>query len=123
MAYVGMRGRSRYTLFQATGTTKGDHDEVNAYIAHMPGVKRAVHAEGKKIQATAKALFAGHDRPGGHSITGEKSPIGGTDWIVSIEGPVPVVIEFGREAFVRESDGRRIGAMQGLHILGRAAVL
>lgn len=109
MASVGFRGRQNTA-------------EVDAFIAHMPGVKRVVHAEGKSIQAKAETLFASHDRPGGHRIVGEKAPIGGTDWIVSLEGPVPVVIEFGREGFTR-TDGRRIGPMQGLHILGKAAGL
>lgn len=107
MATVGFKGRR-------------NHDEVNAFIAHLPGVKATVWAEGKKIQARAEALFASHDRPGGHHITGGK---GITDYVVSLEGPVPVVIEFGREAFTRKSDGVHIGAMQGLHILGRAAGL
>lgn len=113
MATVSLRGNGRF---------KSGTEAVNAFVAHLPGVKRVVHAEGRSIQGEAEALFASHDRPGGHKITGEKSPIGGTDWIVSLEGPVPVVIEFGREGFTR-SDGRRIGPMQGLHILGKAAGL
>lgn len=113
MAVVSLRGgRGR----QATGHAQTDHDEVNAYIAHMRGVRTAVAAEGRKIQARAEALFAEHDRPGGHRIVGEK---GLTDYTVSLEGPVPIVIEFGREGFTRP-DGRYVGPMEGLHILGRA---
>lgn len=106
MATVGFRGRS-------------SHDEVNSFIAHLPGVRREVVAVGKEIQSRAETLFAAHDRPGGHRIVGEK---GDTDYHVILEGPVPVVIEFGREGFTR-ADGRHIGPMQGLHILGRAAGL
>lgn len=106
MATVGFRGAS-------------DHDGVNAYIAHMPGVKKAVRAKGREIQGRAEALFAAHNRPGGHEITGERRD---TDYLVSLVGPAPLSVEFGRGPFTRD-DGVHVGPMEGLHILGRAAGL
>jgi hypothetical protein len=89
-------------------------------IAHLPGVKGAVYAEGREIQARAEALFAVHNRPGGHEITGNKQD---TDYLVAMSGPVPIVIEFGREGYTTQRGGRtvEVGPMQGLHILGKAA--
>jgi hypothetical protein len=110
MATVGLGGR-------------GDHDAVNAYIAHMAGVKGAVHAEGRQIESRADALFASHNRPGRHEIVGEKQD---TDYIVSLEGPAAVSVEYGREGFTQTRDDgstRDIGPMEGLHILGKAAKL
>lgn len=107
MATVGFRGRM-------------DHAGVNSYIAHMAGVKGAVHAEGKSIQARAEALFARHDRPGGHRIVGTKQD---TDYLVSLVGPAPIVLEFGRAGYTTTRGGRvvEVGPMQGLRILGKAA--
>lgn len=104
------------------GMGRGGHDGVNAYIAHMPGVKGAVHAEGREIQSRADAAFAAHNRPGGHEIVGEKQD---TDYLVSLVGPVPIVIEFGRGSYTTERGGVpvEVGPMQGLHILGKAANL
>lgn len=89
--------------------------------AHMPGVKAATKAEGREVQARAKALFAPHDRPGRHRIGGRSED---TDYLVTLEGPAPIVIEYGREGFdQKRPDGSviHVGPMQGLHILGRAA--
>jgi hypothetical protein len=86
-------------------------------IAHLPGVRGAVYAKGSAIQARAEALFAPHNHPGRHEIEGKKQD---TDFLVSLVGPVPIVVEFGREGYTR-SDGAQIGPMQGLRILGRAA--
>jgi hypothetical protein len=95
---------------------------VASIIAHMPGVKSAVYAEGKAIQGRAEALFAPHNRPSRHEIEGKKQD---TDFLISLVGPVPIVVEFGREGYTDERGGRtvQIGPMQGLHILGRAAGL
>lgn len=97
---------------------------VNKRIAditsHMPGVKSAVQAEGKGIEARAKALFAPHNRPGRHSIRGVRQD---TDYLVYMAGPVPIVIEFGRAGYTTVRGGKtvEVGPMQGLHVLGRAA--
>lgn len=90
--------------------------KVNRIVSHLPGVVEAVHNKGRAIEARADALFSEHDRPGGHEIVGEPD---GIDFLVSIEGPVPHVIEFGRSGYTRD-DGAEIGPMEGLHILGRA---
>lgn len=100
---------------------------VSAIVAHLPGVKRAVHGKGREIQRRAEALFDEHDRPGGHRVTGEPVKAdtvgarGQIDYLVSIEGPVPHIIEFGREGYTRE-DGTKVGPMEGLRILGRAVL-
>lgn len=110
MATVGLNGRN-------------DPDGVNAFIAHMPGVKGLVHDEGREIQSRAETSFAAHNRPGGHEIVGERQD---TDYLVSLEGPAALSVEFGREGFTQErGDGsrREVGPMEGLHILGKAADL
>lgn len=89
---------------------------VASIVAHLPGVRKAVHSDGREIRDRAKALFAEHNRPGGHEIRGAAD---GIDYVVSIEGEVPHVIEFGRAGYTRD-DGAEIGPMEGLHILGRA---
>lgn len=97
--------------------------DIASVIAHMSGVKASVHAEGREVQSRADSAFAAHNRPGGHEIVGEKQD---TDYLVSLVGPVPLVIEFGREGFTQQRpDGSTIevGPMQGLHILGKAAGL
>lgn len=93
-----------------------DIRRVNKIVSHLPGVVDATHGVGRQIAARAEAIFAEHDRPGGHEIVGEAD---GIDYLVSIEGPVPHVIEFGRAGYTRD-DGADIGPMEGLHILGRA---
>lgn len=91
-------------------------------VAHMPGVKASVFAEGRDIQARAEAIFASHNRPGGHEIDGTKQD---TDYLVLLVGPVPIVIEYGREGYTTQRGGHtvEVGPMQGLHILGKAARL
>lgn len=110
MATVGFNGRR-------------DHGEVNAYLAHMGGVKKSVHDEGRDVKKRADALFKAHDNPGGHRITGERQD---TDYIVSLEGTGPgdnpLAVEYGRGP-VEYDDGRKVGPAEGLHILSRAARL
>jgi hypothetical protein len=91
-------------------------------VARQAGVKAAVRAKGKQIEGEARALFAMHDHPGGASIEGEVAG-NGKDYLVSLVDPGgnAVAIEFGRGGFTRKSDGRYIGPMEGLHVLGRAA--
>lgn len=90
--------------------------KVNRIVSHLKGVQNAVHSEGRQIADRADAIFAAHDRPGRHEIVGEEA---GIDYLVSIEGPVPHVIEFGREGYTTK-DGHQVGPMEGLRILGRA---
>ena len=106
MASVGLGGR-------------GKNAEVDAYIAHMAGVKKAVQGEGREIAARAKANLAAHRDTGAAHIEVTKQD---TDALVSLVDPAALSIEFGREAGVDRS-GRKQGAMQGLHVLGRAADL
>lgn len=89
------------------------------YIAHMPGVKKAVHAHGREVEARAKALLAAHRARGDAEITGRTQD---TDYLVSLVDDAALSIEYGREGFTRD-DGVYVGPMVGLRILGRAADL
>lgn len=106
MASVGFNGRR-------------NHREVDAAIAHMPGVVAAVHAEAVKIAERAKADLASHRDTGAAHIVVDREDI---DTLVSLVDEAAISIEYGREAGTDRS-GRKQGAMQGLHILGRAAGL
>lgn len=106
MASVGLNGR-------------GNNAEVDAYIAHMPGVKKAVGTQGREIEAKAKANLAAHRDTGAAHIEFTRQD---TDALISLVDPAVLSIEYGREAGIDRS-GRKQGAMQGLHILGRAADL
>lgn len=96
--------------------------DIASAIAHMPAVIAEVQQEGHSVQAKAEAAFAAHNRPGGHEVVGEKQD---TDYLVSLEGPAPVSVEYGHGAYTTERNGKTIevGASQGLHILGKAADL
>lgn len=92
-----------------------DHDAVNAYIAHLSGVKAAVGAEGRAIFGRAKARLAAHRDTGAARIEFSRQD---TDALVHLVDEAAVSIEYGREAGV-DAAGRKQGAMQGLHILGQ----
>lgn len=94
-----------------------DHRGVNAYIAHMSGVTGAVMDEGRAIESRAKSDLASHRVTGAASIEIERQD---TDAIVSLVDEAAISIEYGRESYTRD-DGVKVGAMQGLHILARAA--
>ena len=83
-----------------------------AKLARLPSVQREVRARRGMIAAKARALFASHDRPGGHSI---KTHDGAVDAYVSLVGPAAVSVEFGH--FTAKGDRY----VNGLHIMGRAA--
>lgn len=87
----------------------------DSVIAHEEGVKGAVLAETTIVKAAADALFAKHNNPGGHEI---EQSFGVTDGLVTMTGPAPVNVEWGRPP---NAEGK--GRMEGLHILGRAAGL
>jgi hypothetical protein len=96
-------------------------------IAHMPGVKAGVYEfAASKVFPKAQAIFAPHNRPGGHEITHDR---GVTDTYVNLEGPVPHIVEWGRASYVTDKDqpvggsvvpkGTVIGAWEGTHVLRR----
>lgn len=89
-------------------------------VAHLAGVKGAVWAETLSIGREAEALFAAHDRPGGHEVGTAK---GRLDGFVFLEGPAPLSVEFGHWAHRGEHPQGPPVFVEGLHILGRAAVL
>jgi hypothetical protein len=81
-------------------------------IAHMPGVGEEVRAHADVVGLRAEALFASHDRPGGHTI---EVTHGKVDSEISLVGPAPLSVEFGHH-----SNGTYV---EGLYILTRAADL
>ena len=85
-------------------------------LASLPGVKAAVRETADRIEARAKADFAPHDNPGGHTI---RSRNAGPDRLVYLTGPAPVALEYGH--FTRARKGANPSWVEGLHIMGRAA--
>lgn len=95
----------------------GKARRANHLISHLDGVKDVVHGHGRRIQSNAERIFARHDRPEGHEVTGRTQD---TDYLVSLQGRAPHIVEYGRAGYTRESDGAKIGPMQGLYILHKA---
>jgi hypothetical protein len=95
----------------------GVYRGVDAKVAHMAGVKAAVHANGREIEARAQAFLASHHRTGEAHIEGD---VQGTDYLVSLVDPAALSIEFGRAGYTTKGGGH-VGPMEGLHILRRAA--
>ncbi|MCU1675338.1 MAG: RoPhRER2 [Frankiales bacterium] len=89
--------------------------DINRTVAKMPGVFEAVLAEAHGIAGEAQALLAEHFRTGeAHIEVTKRRP----DVLVELVDPAALSIEYGRGP---EENGQ--GAMEGLHILGRAANL
>lgn len=86
-------------------------------LARMPGVKAAVRATANRIAADARAELAAHRAEGQARIEVTR---GRTDVVVSLVDVAALSIEYGREAFTNRA-GRRVGPMQGLYIMTRAA--
>lgn len=86
-------------------------------VARMPGVKAAVRARGRRIAAKARANLREHRATGAARIEITR---GRTDVVVSLVDPAALSIEFGRAAY-ENRNGRRVGPMQGLYIMTRAA--
>lgn len=97
-----------------------DNKRLRAYNARIPEVHAAVLAKTTEIYDRAQALFASHDRPGGHRIIAEEA--GDTDGLVSLVGPAAVAVERGHwtSAAIDSADRKFV---KGLHILTRAALL
>jgi hypothetical protein len=95
----------------------GVYKGMDAKIAHMAGVKAAVHAKGREIEARANVFLAPHRRTGQAHIEGD---VEDTDYVVSLVDPAALSIEFGRGGYTTKS-GAQIGPAEGLHVLRRAA--
>lgn len=80
-------------------------------LARTGTVRGAVRSERDAVASRARARFASHDRPGGHSITTTNGPV---DAFVWLEGPAPRAIEFGH--FVFRKDGTATW-VEGLHVI------
>lgn len=122
MARQLVRSRARSSRAKLTGRSGGGggskvviYKYCDAVVAHLPAVRLALRAEADVVYADAVAIFAEHNRPGGHQL---KRVNGRLDAFVVLEGPAPLSVEFGRGPDHLGND-----AMEGLHILGRAANL
>lgn len=95
--------------------------KANDWIAHQKGVKAAVHAKGREVEAAAHALLAPHRRTGEAHIEAHKED---TDYVIELVTPggniAALSIEFGRAGYTTKS-GAQIGPAEGLHVLRRAA--
>lgn len=91
----------------------------DAYVAHMRGVKKAVREHRDEIARPARRLLREHRDDGSHRI---RTLMEDTDGLVILEGPAALTLEFGRDEFTTD-DGRYVGPMDPLNILGRAAGL
>lgn len=93
------------------------------FIAHEDGVQRALAKHTDKVAARARVLLAEHHHDGDAEIDTQTGDIDHYVVLSDERGQhAALSIEFGREAYERE-DGTEVGAMEGLHILGRAAKL
>lgn len=85
---------------------------------HLAGLaKEATHDTAFELGAQAKADLATHRDTGAADIDMDYTP---TDAIISLVDPegAELSIEFGRGEYTTK-DGRHVGAMEGLHILGK----
>lgn len=93
--------------------------------AGMPQVRRAVAARTREIGRAADAIFASHDRPGGHHIEVDLPGLkrGRLDGFVSLVGPDPLAVEFGHHESGRFGNqyGDDARWIRGLHILAAAS--
>ena len=90
--------------------------DVEKMIAGLPGVRAERRKAAEEIGVKARARLSAHRETGSASITVVHDRL---DSDVVLDDPASLSIEFGRGEFTR-SDGRTIGAMEGLHILGGA---
>ncbi len=86
-------------------------------VARMPGVRGAVRTRANRIAAAARSDLASHRVEGEARIEVTR---GRTDVVVSLVDVAALSIEYGRSSFTN-SRGRRVGGMQGLYIMTRAA--
>lgn len=86
-----------------------------AIVAKMPGVRKAVAAEGRAIAARARANLSAHRQPGQPRHTRISVESRSPDYLVHMTDPhgAVVAIEYGGT----RSDGR---VVQGLYILTNA---
>jgi hypothetical protein len=89
---------------------------VHDYVAHMVGVKAAVKVAAEERAELARVLLAQHRHQGHAKIV--VVPTRGPDTLVALDDSrgqhAAMTIEFGRKP------GGKNGAMEGLHVLGRA---
>jgi hypothetical protein len=73
---------------------------VNKLIAHMPEVILEVRKAADEVGLKAEALFASHDRPGGH-----RSRSRTRRWTrsISLVGPAPLSVEYGHTPLQRHA--------------------
>jgi hypothetical protein len=92
-----------------------DDEAFRGQLARECG-RRATSPAAVAVGARASALLAAHRETGSAQIVVEH---GAVDSYVVLDDPASLSIEFGRGEYTR-GDGRRVGAMEGLHVLSRA---
>lgn len=101
----------------ASGVTVNDNKLLRRKHATDPKVQAAIALKTEEIARLADAIFAPHDRPGGHYL---ETTTNGIDGTVSLVGPAAEAVEFGHH-----QSGNRAGEgaefVKGLHILTKAA--
>ncbi|WP_413800094.1 DUF5403 family protein [Streptomyces iranensis] len=85
--------------------------------SRLPGVKAAVRARANSIAARARSDLAQHRAEGTARIEVTR---GRTDMVVSLVDVAALSIEYGRDAYTNRN-GQRVGPMQGLYVITRAA--
>ena len=90
---------------------------ISRRVARLPAVKAAVRGRANAIASRARSNLSAHRAEGQARIEVSR---GRTDVVVSLVDPAALSIEYGRDAYVQRS-GRRVGPMQGLYIMTRAA--
>jgi hypothetical protein len=95
----------------------GVYPGVDAKMAHLPGVKAAVHAKGREIEARRTCSWRRTTAPARRtSRATSRTPTTWCPWSTLR----PLSIEFGRGGYTTKS-GAQIGPAEGLHVLRRAA--
>lgn len=90
---------------------------VDARIAHLPGVKAHVRSVGEQIAARARTNLAAHQAEGQARIETRRED---TDFLVELVDTAALSIETGRGEFEQrlpEGGSRTIGAADALNIL------
>jgi hypothetical protein len=86
-------------------------------VARLPSVRAAVRERGNRVARAARANLREHRAEGDARIEVARGRI---DVVVSLVDVAALSIEWGRDAYTN-SRGRRIGPMQGLYVMTRAA--
>ncbi len=89
---------------------------LESQLAHSASIQAIIRAKRDEIKAVADALFAPHNRPGGHEI---ETSDGVVDAYLEMTGPDPMSVEYGH--FTPPNKEGDVTYVEGLHVMSRAA--